>query len=303
MKIVILLSTYNGEKYLAEQLNSLLNQDIKYFDILIRDDGSKDNTLNILEDYSSKYKNIKYYVGNNMGPARSFFELIKKAGNYDYYSLCDQDDVWFNNKLSTAIKTLNNYDNRKPLLYASRFTLTDKDLNPINSKISKLYSFSDFEHSLIYHSAPGCTFLFNKKAREKILQYDLNREFFVIHDAIIHKVVAMLGTFILDNNSYMYYRQHGDNEIGMTANVFKSFISRINNFVSGNIKNYRSNSAKSLLRVYENEIDSDKQHLLEVLAYYRENKEFKKELLNNEGFKTGTINDLFFKILVILNYI
>ena len=303
MRTVVLLSTYNGERYIRQLLDTLILQNYHDFDVLIRDDGSSDNTINIIKDYCDAYPNMSYYVGDNLKPAKSFWDLIKKAEGYDYYALCDQDDAWFEDKLETAINVLQTMDNNKPLLYASKVTLTDENLNTINSDLSSLYSFNDFPHSLLYHSAPGCTFVFNNEARKKILEYDLDTNYYVIHDAIIHKVVCMFGDFYLDKTSHIYYRQHGDNEIGLTANKTKTFFNRINHFINGEMKNYRSNSAKALLNVYGNQIDEDKKHLLEVVAYYQDNKEYKKELLNNELFKTNTINDYFFKILVNMNYI
>lgn len=303
MKLIVLMSTYNGEKYLRAQLDSLLNQELVPDLIYIRDDGSKDDTVNILEEYASEHSFIKYYCGNNLGPAKSFFELINNCEQADYYALCDQDDVWFKDKLSTAISSLEKEDKNIPLLYCSKYTLTDKDLNPIDSNVSSLYNYSDFAHSLIYHTAPGCTFVFNNEARNKIVKYDLNKEYYLIHDAIIHKVVCMFGKMILDNSSHMYYRQHGSNEIGMTSNKFKEFAGRVNRFVNGNIKNYRSNTAKSLLNVYKDEIDDDKKELLNIVANYRSDSNLKKKLLNYDGFKTNTINDLFFRILVYLGYI
>ena len=303
MKLIVLMSTYNGEKYLRAQLDSLLNQELVPDLIYIRDDGSKDDTVNILEEYASEHNFIKYYCGNNLRPAKSFFELINNCEQADYYALCDQDDVWFKDKLSIAISSLEKEDSNIPLLYCSKYTLTDKDLNPIDSNVSSLYNYSDFAHSLIYHTAPGCTFVFNNEARKKIVKYDLNKEYFLIHDAIIHKVVCMFGKMILDNNSHMYYRQHSSNEIGMTSNKFKEFAGRVNRFVNGNIKNYRSNTAKSLLNVYKDEIDDDKKELLNIVANYRSDSNLKKKLLKYDGFKTNTINDLFFRILVYLGYI
>ena len=93
-KILILMSTYNGEKYLSEQLNSLLLQENVNIKILIRDDGSTDNTHKILNFYSSNYPNISWYTGENKGPALSFMDLLFNAPESDYYAFCDQDDVW-----------------------------------------------------------------------------------------------------------------------------------------------------------------------------------------------------------------
>ena len=133
MKVVVLMSTYNGQKYLRQQLDSLLNQTVRPTKILIRDDGSNDDTVNLLEEYASFYSFIEYYCGKNIGPAKSFFELINKCDGYDYYALCDQDDVWFKDKLEVAINTLEKENKNIPLLYAGRFTLTDENLNPLNS--------------------------------------------------------------------------------------------------------------------------------------------------------------------------
>ena len=303
MKLIVLLSSYNGEKYIREQLDSLLNQDLKPDKIFIRDDGSKDETINILEEYKKNNDCIEYYCGNNLGPAKSFFELINKCEEADYYALCDQDDVWFKDKLSRAVELLEKEDNSKSLLYCSKYTLTDKDLNPIDSNVSDLYNFSDFPHSLIYHTAPGCTFVFNNEARKRIVKYDVEKEYCLIHDAIIHKVVCMFGKMILDNESHMYYRQHGDNEIGMNANKIEVFIGRVNRFLNGKIRNYRSNTARSLLNVYGEKCGEENKELLNIVANYMNDSNLKRELMNRDCFKSGTVNDLFFKILVLVNYI
>lgn len=303
MKLIVLLSTYNGEKYLKQQLDSLIEQELRPTKILIRDDGSEDSTIDILDAYAKKYDFISYYRGENLKPARSFWDLIIQTEKADYYALCDQDDVWFKDKLRRAVELLEKEEDSIPLLYCSKYTLTDKDLKPIDSDVSALYNFSDFPHALLYHTAPGCTFVFNEAARNRILEYDVNREYVLIHDAIIHKAVTLFGKMILDKESHMYYRQHGDNEIGMNANVFVTFIGRVRRFLFGTIRHYRSDTAKSLLRVYGEECDKDKRELLEIVANYMNDRKLKKELMNRDCFRSHTINDLFFMILVLFNYI
>ncbi len=303
MRLIVLMSTYNGERYIREQLDSLLSQTLRPDQILIRDDGSRDDTVAILEEYASQYPFIKYYNGKNKGPARSFWELIENCEKADYYALCDQDDVWFDDKLSVAVDMLEKEDGSVPLLYCSKYTLTDKDLVPIDSNVSSLYDFSDFPHALLYHTAPGCTFVFNDEARKKIVRYDVEKEYCIIHDAIIHKVVTMFGKMILDERSHMFYRQHGDNQIGMNANVIRVFLGRVDRFLNGKIRNYRSNTARSLLHVYGNEVDEDKKELLNIVANYMNDRKLKKRLLNDECFLSHTGNDLFYKILVLVNYI
>lgn len=303
MKLIVLMSTYNGEKYIRDQLDSLLRQTLRPDLIYIRDDGSKDDTVAILEEYASEHPFIKYYSGKNKGPAKSFWELICNCEDADYYALCDQDDVWFEDKLEVAVNALEKEDNNIPLLYCSRYTLTDGNLSPINSDVSSLYGFSDFPHALLYHTAPGCTFVYNHAARNKIMQYDVEKEYCLIHDAIIHKVVTMFGKMILDKDSHMYYRQHGNNEIGMNANVVKVFLGRVNRFLNGKIRNYRSKTARSLLNVYGNEVSENNKKLLNIVANYMNDPELKKELLNDNRFRSHSSNDIFFKILVLVNYI
>lgn len=303
MKLIVLMSTYNGEKYLRQQLDSLLNQDLKPDRIIVRDDGSSDDTVNILEEYCSANSFIEYSCGKNLGPGKSFFDLIRNCEEADYYALCDQDDYWFKDKLSTAVKLLEEEDESIPLLYASHFTLTDQDLNPIRSNVSSLYNYSDFAHALIYHSAPGCTFVFNNESRKRVLEYDPEENYFVIHDAIIHKVVTMFGKMILDKGSHIYYRQHGNNEIGMNAEGFKSFTGRISRFLNGKSRNYRSLTAASLLKVYGDECSAENRKLLEMVAGYKKDKDALRSLLNDERFRTHTINDFFFRLLVLVKYI
>ena len=303
MKLIVLLSSYNGEKYIGEQLDSLLNQDLKPDKIFIRDDGSTDETVNILEDYSSRFSCIQYYCGKNVGVAKSFMELINNCEDADYYALCDQDDYWLKDKLSSAVELLEKKNKNIPLLYCSKFTLTDENLNPIDSDVSKLYNFSDFDHSLIYHTAPGCTFVFNHELRKLIKMYDVNENYILIHDALIHKIATLFGEMILDENSHIYYRQHQSNQIGMTANAFETFKGRIERFVKGSIRNYRSKSASSLIDVYGDICDKDKLKTMKMVAYYRDDKELKKQFMEYDGFKSDSVNDIFLKILILVNYI
>ena len=108
-KILVMMSTYNGEKYIREQIDSILHQKDVKVDIVVRDDGSKDNTQNILKNYSSKYKNIKWSQGDNVGPCKSFLELLYSSGEYEYYAFADQDDYWYPNKLKAATEKMKNY--------------------------------------------------------------------------------------------------------------------------------------------------------------------------------------------------
>ena len=107
------MSTYNGEEFVAEQMDSILNQTYKNIEIVVRDDGSKDSTTKIIKEYQKKYKNIKLYEGENLGFIKSFFELLKLV-EADYYAYADQDDIWIENKIELAVNSLNKLDDSKP---------------------------------------------------------------------------------------------------------------------------------------------------------------------------------------------
>ena len=104
--ILVLMSTYNGEKYLKEQIDSILAQKNVEVTIQVRDDGSTDGTIRILEEYQ-KCGKLNWYSSTNMGPAKSFLDLVYNAPlKYDYYAFCDQDDYWKEDKLYKAIETV-----------------------------------------------------------------------------------------------------------------------------------------------------------------------------------------------------
>ena len=139
-KVQVLLSTYNGEKYLKEQIESILKQKEVDKKLIVRDDGSSDSTIKILEEISNKNKKIIFYKGKNIGPARSFMELLKKSEEADYYSFADQDDIWEENKIISAINKLNNIN--EPELYLSALGIVNESLENIETKkVSGKYTF------------------------------------------------------------------------------------------------------------------------------------------------------------------
>ena len=94
MKVAVLMSSYNGEKYIRPQIDSILAQEGNFeLSLFVRDDGSTDKTQAILQEYAQKRK-LTWYTGNNLGPARSFMDLLKKCKGFNYYAFADQDDYW-----------------------------------------------------------------------------------------------------------------------------------------------------------------------------------------------------------------
>lgn len=227
-KTIIIMSTYNGEKYLSQQLDSLINQKHLSVDILIRDDGSTDNTESILKEYKNKYENIDYYLGDNKGVIDSFNDLIMNSvlDDYQYIAFCDQDDVWDDDKLIIAISNLMNEQDKVPLMYCSNLTLVDSELNTIKTMRKTIKKYAA-EMSLIQNIGTGCTQVFNHQA---LMEYrkgiGMHME---MHDYWLTLVCMFLGKIIYDNNPHIYYRQHDENVIGARD---KSVSNAINNLKS-----------------------------------------------------------------------
>ncbi|WP_234973117.1 glycosyltransferase [Paenibacillus vortex] len=121
-KVQVLLSAYNGDQYISEQIQSILNQTHPSISILIRDDGSTDLTVDVLEQLMRIHpNNIKLIKGTNVGVVSSFFELLRAAdAEADYYCFCDQDDVWLDHKVEgaiTSLKFLRTYRNTRDGIY------------------------------------------------------------------------------------------------------------------------------------------------------------------------------------------
>ena len=114
-RVSVLMSTYNGEKYLHEQINSILGQQGVEIHLLIRDDGSSDGTVEICKEYAKKYNQITFYQGENLGVGKSFLDLLKHAPDADYYSFADQDDVWLEDKIIRAVTMIKKAEYKKNL--------------------------------------------------------------------------------------------------------------------------------------------------------------------------------------------
>ena len=195
-KVCVLMSTYNGEKYLKEQLDSILNQNSIIVDILIRDDGSTDKTLNILDEYNKKYNNIRYYTGENLKSAKSFLDLLFTAGEYDYYSFSDQDDVWDRDKLLVAVSKLKEGYN----LYGCKKKIVNSNLEPLN-KEDEIPSSLKLGNVILRCRISGCTMVFNRELRNYILK--CSPKIISMHDSWVLKVAVSTGKVFYDENEYM----------------------------------------------------------------------------------------------------
>lgn len=299
MKICVMLSSYNGEKFIKEQIDSVLAQKLdEELILLVRDDGSSDKTIQILEEYRRTHKNIFWYTGKNLRAAKSFWDLVNCAPEADYYAFCDQDDVWQEDKLDRAIKMIGN--EASPVLYASNVLVVDQNLNPIGN-MGQGEKYTDFPHSLVYSMAPGCTFVFNREALKVLRNFDRSA-YIYIHDWLTHQLIAMTGKVIYDSRPSMLYRQHGNNVIGAPKKGVKKYIAKVKRFLFGEVKCVRSNMAEVILNSYQGEISEQNKRYLRMVAHYRKDKSTKNELLHETSFLTKQkCNNFMFKIVVRMN--
>lgn len=203
-KVAIVLSTYNGEKYLREQIDSILNQTYKNFELIVRDDGSKDSTVAIIKEYIEKSdKEITLIEGKNLGFIKSFFDLLKRA-DADYYSFADQDDIWMPNKIELAVNSLNKLDNTKPNMAFSNVDYYDTEMNFMGKGDNEGKNPS-FLNSLYECINQGMTMVINKKARDYIINNIPEKCFF--HDWWTYMICTGFGNVVQDDVVTVKYRR------------------------------------------------------------------------------------------------
>ncbi len=224
-RVQILLSTYNGEEYLREQLDSFLSQDIAAdTTVLIRDDGSTDGTRAILEEYRDRY-GFTVVFGENLGLNASMFTLFSQADKeFSYFAYADQDDVWLPDKLSRAVAVLDGMDAHTPALYSARSVLTDEALHPIGQTRYPRRTPS-FYNAMVQNVAPGHSQVFNRALLSLVCAPP--PEGIYIVDQWLWLCATAFGRFYLDREATALYRQHGDNAIGYGESPARVFVSRV----------------------------------------------------------------------------
>lgn len=221
-EVTVLMSTFNGQKFLKQQIESILNQvDVKVR-LIVRDDGSTDNTVNILKEFADQ-KKITYFLGKNEGAAHSFLDVLNSTyvdnqNSNMYFAFSDQDDIWKENKLSRAVEILNKGEYKDtPSLYAGSATLIDADGKEMPTSTS--ITTTNFTHSIVASYCTGCTMVFNKKLFDIIV--GKSPTYLFMHDDWIHKVCLAVGGKVFYDSKFkgMYYRQHSNNVIGSQSRI------------------------------------------------------------------------------------
>ena len=296
-RVQILLSTYNGEKYLEEQLDSILNQKGDFsLKMLVRDDGSKDRTLEILEKYSKKIE-MQIIRGKNIGVNKSLKELFMNCDtDCDYFSISDQDDVWLETKIQAAIESLSKNRN-KLKMFATRSLVTDINMNIIG-KTQDPGNRLSYYNAMVQNVCPGHTQVFNKDVVLK-LRKNYSENIFVI-DWWIYLLVSSMGEITFDRRCFVKHRQHGKNSAGYELNFWKKLKKRIY-FLNKYKKSPVSEQLKSFFEIYKNEMK--KEYTIETGNFFNNQQNIFyriKYILFAKVFRYGKLENLVFKLLYIL---
>ena len=204
----VLLSTYNGAKYIQQQLDSLLAQTYTNMVIYIRDDGSTDNTVSFILPYLSRKEKKIILIENkgnqNIGYMKSFWLLLRESGNADYYAFCDQDDVWLPDKIEAGVRALSKKNPSIPLLFSASFDYCDENLN-FTGKAPILSTPIQLKDVLFYTPAFGFSILLNRTLRDIALSAPGLEG--IPHDGWCQKIATAFGEFVYDPTPLTKYRR------------------------------------------------------------------------------------------------
>ena len=217
-RVLVMMATYNGERYVAEQIDSILAQEGVDLTLVIRDDGSTDGTVAVCERYAREHANVDFAVnGRNKGCALNFMDMVYSAdaGAYEYFAFSDQDDYWLPEKLAKAIEQLNTSPSAVPALYYSDVLNVDANLKNGHTEYKVFSEYSDSLKTLLLNNwASGCTMVWNRAMCEFLQSAPLT-DFPRLHDVWLHLVALTCGEIHADlHHSYIKRRLTGMNLVG-----------------------------------------------------------------------------------------
>lgn len=245
-RLVLLLATYNGAAHLDEFLASLAAQTCRPDRLVLRDDGSTDDSVDrVLAWGRAQGIAVQQLPGGpRLGPARSFLQLLAEAGEAGLYAFADQDDVWLPHKLERAVDHITRAGEGRdvPVLYASTLTVTDARLTPLST--TPVPRRLGLGSALFENVLTGCTMVFNRALAER-LQRHLPADP-LMHDWWVYLVAAAVGRIVFDPQPGVLYRQHAHNTLGTGPQGLALLGTRLRRF-AGPRDERRARQAQDLL--------------------------------------------------------
>jgi glycosyltransferase involved in cell wall biosynthesis len=252
-RCLVVLPTYNGEKFLSQQIESILNQEDVVIRLFVLDDSSTDKTNEILENYNNC--NVHCYRSReNRGTLNSLLDLVKHVEPDEYLAFADQDDVWSPGHLISAVQTLQKLDNEKFNLYFPHYAFIDRNGNMlVRRKTRKIVG---IQNALIENPAIGCGIVVNPFAATFVKNFSFIKDLHM--DNQLYFIACLLGSVSQGEEQTVYYRLHDKNQIGIRTNLelgnVQKRISQLRN---------RQHALEQIYLALRPEIDSKKRHLVD----------------------------------------
>lgn len=307
--IDILLSTFNGELYLGELIESLLTQTQKDWRLLVRDDGSSDSTLKIINDYTIRFP-AKIIVlegnGERLGACHSFAALLSHS-SADYSMFCDQDDVWFPEKVEKSLRKMQDMESEQK----DQAILVHTDMTVVDQKLAKISdSFWKYQHLdpglvrlnrlLTFNNVTGATILMNRRLRD-IANPVPNSA--IMHDWWLALVASAFGKIGACSVPTVLYRQHGANELGADRYSPKYFAARIQNLDRSRdlLKKVVEQTAE-FMAIYKDKLSDEQLGLLDSFSNILKKGRLERLyiLIKFKIFGSGSLRNLGMTILILL---
>ncbi|MFP3153095.1 glycosyltransferase [Lachnospiraceae bacterium ZAX-1] len=296
-RVNVLLSAYQGEAYIAEQIDSILAQSYKNIEIYVRDDGSKDQTKAILKPYADQGR-IHLIVGENIGFIESFFFLVENCGDGDYFAYADQDDVWLPGKIRMAVEKMDREDNSRPLLYFSNYDLYNSTLQFQEHRKASAVRPS-FYNALVDCMPLGFHSVFNQRACE-LLRKNMPRHS-CGHDWWTYLLCAGLGTVIYDDRVTVKYRRHETNVSAAGTGFIKFQIWRFQKFFRNNYFKNVQGQTQEFAGYYEKRLKPEDR---KVLRLFLDEKYHLGHMLQKvcypKRFRRGIVDEIMVRIIFLL---
>ena len=267
--ICILMATYNGEKFIAEQLHSIEEQTHKNWRLIISDDGSSDNTLTIAKQFQQKWGSdrLKIRQGPQQGFCQNFLSMAcDTAIRANLYAFSDQDDIWMSDKLERAVSYFNKSNQSQlPRAYGTRTQIVDDALKPLG--LSPEFTLPrSFRNALVQSISGGNTQVFNFVAKQLLEQAGLQKV--ISHDWWLYQLVKGAGgKFYYDPSPSLLYRQHPDAVLG-SNNSFRSRIERLRYVFNGRFKRWNDINYTALCNI-RHLLSKDNQDILDIFGRFR----------------------------------
>lgn len=224
MSVAIIMGTYNGQRYIREQIESIINNTYEDYELHVYDDGSIDSTCNIIQEYAKRDARVLLHRNaQNKGVIRNFLDAARDL-EADYYMFCDQDDIWMTNKIEVSLRRIQEIErdnNEIPVAIYSDAVVVDENLKTIHRSFHKQnnldVSKNAFKNLLLENKLIGCTIMFNRNLRDR-LKYN-NIDNIRMHDWWIGLVGSAFGKVAYIGTPLVQYRQHGNNEVGSVSEI------------------------------------------------------------------------------------